>query len=72
MKSVWQALFFASVLLFAAAKTGRAQSTAADTQACTNGMLVGPYGYSLQGNLVNTQQQSLEPYADMGSLTADG
>ncbi len=44
----------------------RAQST----QACTNATLTGTYAYLLQGSLVS--QGSLVPYADMGSLTADG
>jgi hypothetical protein len=67
MKSIWQARLFASVLLLAAGPIGKAQST---TQACTNATLVGPYGYLLQGNLI--EQGSLDPYADMGSLNADG
>lgn len=67
MKSIWQARLFASVLLLAAGPIGKAQST---TQACTNATLVGPFGYLLQGNLI--EQGSLAPYGDMGSLTADG
>ena len=64
MKSLWQARLFASVLLLAAGTIGKAQST---TQACTNATLVGPYGYLLQGNLI--EQGSVVPYADMGSLS---
>lgn len=67
MQSVWQARLFASVLLLVAGPIGKAQST---TQACTNATLVGPYGYLLQGNLL--EQGSVVPYADMGSWTADG
>jgi len=69
MKSLWQARVFASVLLLAAT-IGKAQSTAGETQSCTNATLTGPYGYLLQGNLI--EQGSLAPYADMGSLSADG
>ena len=67
MKSIWQARLFASVLLLATATTGKAQST---TQACTNSTLVGPYGYLLQGSLI--EQGSPAPYADVGSWSADG
>ena len=69
MKSIWPGRLFASVLLLAAATISKAQSTG-ETQACTTATLVGPYGYLLQGNLI--EQGSLAPYADMGSLSADG
>jgi len=67
MKSIWQAGLVTPVLLLAAATISRAQST---TQACTNATLAGPYGYSLTGNLI--ESQSLAPYADVGSWNADG
>jgi len=67
MKSIWQARLFAPVLLLAAATISKAQSK---TQACTNATLLGTYGYLLTGNLI--ESQSLAPYADVGSWTADG
>jgi hypothetical protein len=70
MRSLWQASVFALVVLLAAGTIGKAQSTAGETQSCTNATLTGPYGYLLQGNLI--EQGSLSPYADMGTLTADG
>jgi len=70
MRFLWQASGFALVVLLAAGTNVKAQSTAGETQSCTNASLVGPYGYLLQGNLI--QQGGIVPYADMGSLTADG
>ena len=65
MRSLWQASGFALAVMLAAT-SGKAQ----ETQSCTNATLQGPYGYLLQGNLL--EQGTVVPYADMGSLTADG
>ncbi len=68
--SAWQAAFLASIILLGAA--GLKAQSSGETQTCTNATLTGPYGYVLQGSLVNTEEEALEPYADMGSWTADG
>ena len=64
-----QMAFFAPLVLLATAGL-KAQSSAAAAEACASATLNGVYGYLLQGNLL--EQGSLAPYADMGSLTADG